>query len=499
MKNPILFIPLLASIPMLTAQNVRLEGTATRIICTGSPVIIMNNMGWTNNASGTALTAGNSEVRLTGNGSSNVSTNNAYRTTFYNLEINKTGGSEINFVSNNMDIVVSNTLEMVSGNVDMNNNLGSNLTLGSGTANLGTLSRTSGHVYNGFFQKWYNGSAVGADNSTSEFPLGMNASSYNFARIFFTSAPGAGGTLRMRFVASNPMWGNLPLTDNTNTGACGAPVTINNAANEGYWEIIPANGMPSTGTYTSRLCYNNFSSTGAPNCLRVIKSEDHLVWMQEGTHGAVDNVTTFSVTRSGQTGYSWFTIGGDININPLPVELTSFDASCTEQSILLTWSTASEQNNAYFTLERSKDAVIWETVTTLPGAGNSNTSLQYQFSDPVYNTGYYYRLSQTDFNNESESFSPVYVNCGQENTGTDLINAYNGHSGEITVVFEAAAGKDYVLDIYDMRGRKLNRKSGTASEGMNQVQVDAGAFSGAIYLVTLTAGGESISRKFLVQ
>lgn len=489
---PVVFL----SVAHIYGQGIRIEGTNTRIVCSGSPYIVMNNMGWANNGSNNALSAGNSTVQLTGNATVAVTTNNAYSTQFYNLQTNKTGGSEIDFSSNNMNIIVSNTLTMTSGNVDMNNNTGSNLTLGTSTANLGTLSRTSGHVYNGFFQKWYS-TALGSDNTTAEFPVGMNASSYNFARVVYTSAPSSGGTIRTRFMPSNPMYTGLPLTDNTNTTACGGPVSINNAANEGYWEIIPTNGMPNDGAYTVRLCYNNFTTIGSPNCLRILKSENHLAWMQEGTHGVVDNVTTFSVTRTAQTGYSWFTLSGDSLVNALPIQLAAFNAECGNNEINITWSTATEQNNAYFTLERSKDAVIWETITTIPGAGNSNNLLNYAYNDTYFADGIYYRLSQTDYNGSNETFSPVYTKCN-ENSTIDLINAYTNHGGGVVVVFNAGGIRDYTLDIYDVRGRKLNRVSGTSANGVNQTDVHVENFSDAIYMITLSAGDETITKKFMV-
>lgn len=499
MKRLYLFALGLLPVAMFSQGAIRVDGPTTQIVCTGSPFIIANNMGWVNNASSTALTAANSSFQFTGNTTVDFSTTGPFNTTFYDFTINKTGGSFLNFTSNNMNIIVSNTLTMTSGNVNMNGNLGSNLTLGTGVGTLGTLNRTSGHVYNGFFQRWY-AAATTADNSTSEFPVGMSAASYNFARIVYTVAPGAGGTLRTRFVPTAPMFTGLSFMDNTNFAACGAPVNVNNVANEGYWEVIPANGMPNTGTYTVRLCYNNFTTIGAPNCLRVVKSEDHLAWMQEGTHGSVDNVTTFSVTRDGQTGFSWFDIGGDLVVNPLPIELTSFDAACGNAGeITITWSTASEQNNAYFTLERSKDGTLWSAIATVPGALNSNTPLNYSYTDHVSGNGYYYRLSQTDVDGEIQVFNPVYTNCGEGGSPVDIINTYQNAGGGTVVIFQVPDNQDYTLDIYDLRGRKLTRTQGAATKGVNQVSLDLMGFSDAIYLVTLNSGEETVSKKFLVR
>ena len=69
--------------------------------------------------------------------------------------------------------------------------------------------------------------------------------------------------------------------------------------------------------------------------------------------------------------------------------------------VKLKWSTASEQNNDYFTIEKSKDGLDYIIVTTLPGAGNSVYKIDYQAVDRDIEPGIlYYRLKQTDINGE---------------------------------------------------------------------------------------------------
>ena len=69
------------------------------------------------------------------------------------------------------------------------------------------------------------------------------------------------------------------------------------------------------------------------------------------------------------------------NSYPLPVELLNFSAHCSNDRVLLLWSTASETNNDYFTVEKSKDMQLWETVVNKDGAGNSNAVLYYSAVD----------------------------------------------------------------------------------------------------------------------
>ena len=83
----------------------------------------------------------------------------------------------------------------------------------------------------------------------------------------------------------------------------------------------------------------------------------------------------------------------------LPVELLNFSAVLKNNNqVMLTWQTASEINNDFFTVERSEDAVNWDEIEKLTGAGHSKSLLNYTFRDePPYTEMVYYRLKQTDF------------------------------------------------------------------------------------------------------
>ena len=94
----------------------------------------------------------------------------------------------------------------------------------------------------------------------------------------------------------------------------------------------------------------------------------------------------------------------------LPVELTSFDAIAANESINLSWSTASEQNNDFFTLERSKTGRDFEEIGTIPGKGTTATTSNYYFMDETPYLGLsFYRLSQTDYDGAYEVFPVISV------------------------------------------------------------------------------------------
>jgi hypothetical protein len=100
-----------------------------------------------------------------------------------------------------------------------------------------------------------------------------------------------------------------------------------------------------------------------------------------------------------------------IEIFPLPIELISFEGINFESYNLLTWSSASEYDNDYYLLERSIDGYEWSVIDNQQGAGNSSIKIDYSFRDFTYEPAInYYRLSQVDFNGNSETFKVMAIN-----------------------------------------------------------------------------------------
>lgn len=102
-----------------------------------------------------------------------------------------------------------------------------------------------------------------------------------------------------------------------------------------------------------------------------------------------------------------FTLGNTDLTNPLPIELISFTAEPNEADVLLKWTTASELNNDFFTIQRSRDAERWENLIEIKGAGTRTERMDYETTDGLPYTGIsYYRLKQTDYDGQY-SYSQV--------------------------------------------------------------------------------------------
>jgi len=99
----------------------------------------------------------------------------------------------------------------------------------------------------------------------------------------------------------------------------------------------------------------------------------------------------------------------------LPIVLVSFEGEIIGDYVKLDWVVASQVNNDYYTIEKSLDAYNWEELAILPGAGNTNTQMSYTTYDENPIIGHnYYRLTQTDYDGQFESFRPIAVTLKEE-------------------------------------------------------------------------------------
>jgi hypothetical protein len=117
----------------------------------------------------------------------------------------------------------------------------------------------------------------------------------------------------------------------------------------------------------------------------------------------VTDIVEFDHDFTAGTGL-YFTIGSVDDINAaLPIELISLTVNQDgEGNAVVSWTTASELNNQYFTVERSKEGKQWEKIASLPGAGTTTTKHEYSFIDLYpYSNISYYRLRQTDYDGTS--------------------------------------------------------------------------------------------------
>jgi hypothetical protein len=185
---------------------------------------------------------------------------------------------------------------------------------------------------------------------------------------------------------------------------------------------------------------------------------------------------------------------------PLPIEMLSMKAVCDNGHGLVSWTTATELNNDYFTIERSDDGATFRPVGTVDGAGTSMQLNSYNFSDaePIHGI-VYYRIRQTDFNGQnSVSGIMSLAGCGGEAGSNDIIDAFSW-GNDIHLVMDLSAANEYSITLMDAQGKIVATRGISAAAGQtNFTWADVIPATG-IYLVTITGtGGERFAKRIYV-
>ncbi len=176
--------------------------------------------------------------------------------------------------------------------------------------------------------------------------------------------------------------------------------SIHHLSNCEYWMIDRTNGSSNVSVSLSWL---NPVSCGVTNLSDLVVARwDGSQWKDHGNGGTTGNTTAGTiVTSAAVSSFSPFTLASKTTANPLPITLVTFNAHLDKNVVELKWMTSTEINNDYFTIERSSDIEMWESILKIEGAGNSNAVLNYSTIDKEPLTGIsYYRLKQTDFNGD---------------------------------------------------------------------------------------------------
>lgn len=269
-----------------------------------------------------------------------------------------------------------------------------------------------------------------------------------------------------------------------------------------WWEFTFSDAATST---------NTFSYRGAENTLSVPYNSGNLgaqYWLP--ANGWVPNNSNIGSAPAVLAGVGAVTAAGlpftagtytsyvlSSLSAPLPIELLSFNATCNNDHEILSWSTASETNNDYFTIERSDDGNSFHAIGNVNGAGTTIQAQQYSFSDPapIFAIAYY-RLRQTDYNGNS-STSEIIIGepCG---SSSDYLDAFSSGPG-INIVMNLSQQMNYNVTVLDARGRSIIDGQISGVEGENHFLLNGNIPATGVYLVKLTdANGKVFVKRLFI-
>lgn len=468
-----------------SVANVVIDNVANDPVIGASPALypngaVCNDLSITNTSGAGVLTMNNAasylsaKGNITNNGtitaslgttdlrSANAQTVSGTGTsTFYNLRLNNTNVSGVTL---SQSITAANTLTFINGML----RTGANRMILTNTTPPTILGYTSSKFIYGNVRQ-----SISTNTSTYIFPVGDGAASTNYKRADLSNNNLTGISYLDVSVAT--ITETAPNDDATFASQSQTQGSYNLAYidESAEWDITP-NTAATGGSYGVRLyvANTNLSATDDNQFFpvkRIAGSTTYADWLSYDATTTIPSASAAGrIYNSGngyaeRLGYTDFSKHGIATVMaPLPIELLVFSAVAKEKTIDLKWSTATEVNNDYFTIERSADGVEFTEIAIVDGSGNSSTTLHYATADDApFNGINYYRLKQTDYDGKT-SYSGI-VSAAIQLAGIQTIYP-NPATEKLNIRLSDETDKVLTIEILDVRGVIVWKEEETKTE-----------------------------------
>ena len=411
------------------------------------------------------------------------------------------GGSRDEFALDDIKIVANPTSNYppLSGSIDYLAVIGNYSLSGDLTVNKGLL------LYSALL-------SLGSSSLT----LGSTAVIYGTTSASNMIAATGTGELRKTFTGTGSFI--FPVGDNTGTAEY-SPVTLNftsGSFSSAYAGVNLSNSK--FGSNSSSTDYLDRYWTVTQSGITSFSCDVSLYYVDADIHGTEANiycgsyngsswtllnaVNTSTNTLSGTvTSFSTFT-GGEQGV--LPAELHSFTSSTSANSVQLSWSTAVEQNNSGFDVERKKtESNNWQKIGFVQGHGTTNTPQSYSYSDRYLPTGKYnYRLKQIDYNGNYQYYTlGSEVTIGVPKKFEVSQNFPNPFNPVTKINYELPNDSKVSIKVFDILGREVGTLLDEfKTAGYHTVDFDGSSLSSGMYFYRIkTNEFEAIKKMLLIK
>jgi len=368
----------------------------------------------------------------------------------------------------------------------------------------------SGTITGASASSFVNGSMSRTDSNPFEFPtghivtrdIGSGEQEYEvYAPILITPSEAATFSARYLFTDNDlPTWWYHDWTHET---------PLKNVSNREYWKVDADKPV------SVEL---NWSYTG--DCVHTLCDADDIdesrvtvaywdtdinKWRDAGGSIVGGSTPASGSIASGQINFPFsgkadgipIGFGGKDANNPLPVQLLYFDAECSGNDVIISWSTATESNSEYFMLQKSTDLIHFSNVAVIEASGNSVTEQKYELVDRnEHQKQVYYRLLQKDFDKEQTVLAAVTADCVRESVYTEYFVIYPNPVNDVLIVkplFNENA--NVKIELADQAGRLLQTKKFQSVVEGQFLSLDLSKLNSGVYYLKIHLFDTQIIKK----
>ena len=304
---------------------------------------------------------------------------------------------------------------------------------------------------------------------------------------------------------------NLVLTPHTYLLSAATMLTdtlyLNAAGNANAVFVIKINGDLTTSTYATVVLRNGAQAKNVfwkVDGATTINNYSVFKGTIVGNNGAINLNTGVHLEGRALTTTGAFSAAADSATIPaltcsamaLPLHLLYFRGEAVQESVSLGWSTANEVNNAFFTIEKSGDAVRFDLLATVAAASKeSGDKHNYSVTDAHPYGLTYYRIAQTDNSGRKTYFNTIQVktNAGY---GTNGMAYVQGNFIMVTHA-DASAGNGRLV-LYSIEGKRIATQPILLTTELNTYKIERPAHNGLYILYLENQGVKQYAGKVMV-
>ena len=239
------------------------------------------------------------------------------------------------------------------------------------------MNETTGNTVNDFTSNKRNGTSVNTNIVYSGAPIGDDCTyTYGGSALSFKHPLNFDSLKVSAF--SSPVSGIYIYRVDTACNSSTLPSGISYLFNDYYFGVFIVNA--SGQTYQTTWYYKGHPGTGGVVGMDIVSRSDNSVLTFTDIKATLNSTAInylYNGTQSNRNEYLLSMTNG-----ALPIELLNFDAVLKNESVQVNWTTETEVNNAFFTIEKSLNGKDYESIATVKGRINSLVQNHYSILDP---------------------------------------------------------------------------------------------------------------------
>ncbi|WP_293303191.1 T9SS type A sorting domain-containing protein [Pedobacter sp. UBA4863] len=213
-------------------------------------------------------------------------------------------------------------------------------------------------------------------------------------------------------------------------------------------------------------------------------------WETFGSSAFVNGIPGSVTANVVSSNFGYFTFGANTTV--LPVALLSFTAQPATGGALVKWSTAKEENNAKFEIEKSFDGKNFFVIDSRKGEG---TAASYEFLDLSFRQSAYYRLVQFDAGGKKTTYSDLTKFVKGLDNSLAVVAYPNPATAKLYVSVASSTKENVKVLLTDLTGKTLRVKD--AADSSQPIELDVAGIARGSYILQVIKNSGNVSKKIL--